>query len=328
MTYHEIAITSHNHIEANELVPKSDCASSSHDTLVYRLARPSHIFHSNHWYHLGEYYLSQINNISAYPTDSQSRNVIILVYSPAFLQHITPMTMFFLILSFRIHGGITKLTILSDSDDKQLLPVVHGRISWVRSDIYFQYRNVSQYDEQFILNKQFVRQTMTDEIMPKCFDFGGTYGYAPINTTKWFQSSEQVAYIRTAIDRMCPINRNPFPKKLMHNKLLSYQGRLVPYVQSSKKRKVVVYQRDVTRMFYRFESILRNLYAKIGDQWHIDVVFHDEQSHPCMLQQAFQGADLYVTAHGFESLGTVLVSNAVLRSHADSLIMYLQAYYL
>lgn len=274
------------------------------DTVIYRLAKPWHNFHPNHWYHLGEYFISQISNISLSGIGSSSRHVIILVNSLDFLQSITPMTIFLLALSFRIHGGISTLTFLSDVNTKQFLPLNHGHIRWVRSDIYYQYRNVSSYEDQFILKKLYPQEHFDNIVISGCYVYGGTYGYFPMYSSKWFQNSKDIALFQSSINRMCPIHRKLFPDALIQEKLLSYEGIFKPYNRSPNQLKMVIYQRDVNRKFYRFDWMLSILYTSLKDQWHIDVIFHNEDTHPCLLHLALHDADLYVTAHGYQSLGT------------------------
>ncbi|CAM9325307.1 unnamed protein product [Ectocarpus sp. 4 AP-2014] len=70
-----------------------------------------------------------------------------------------------------------------------------------------------------------------------------------------------------------------------------------------KPRKLVIYQRDRNRKLLKTEELMDELWIRLGHLgWTVKEIIHDDERHPCDLVQELAGADILLTAHGFQSM--------------------------
>ena len=97
-------------------VRESRRVTSLESTLVVQLSKPLHRFHSDHWFHIAEYYITNSDKISSNSNgtthfgssessvkQSHSGHSVVIIVAPddpIFLFRLSPMTFFFLLLSF------------------------------------------------------------------------------------------------------------------------------------------------------------------------------------------------------------------------------------
>lgn len=321
----------------------SHCSGSS--VFVYQLSNKHRRFHSNHWFHLCEYYLSRIHQIhswrdkvAAIDQQNEEEEVVVAVNSPKFLEHITPMTVFLLTLSFKYYSdSVKKVTVVFPSEQYTIFSRsntddANGNtttIVWNNQYSIFSYNNVSLYEQQYRTQKpRFQFRSKSSKV--ECATFMGSFGDYPIPSDSWFRHKVDVNRVRQSIAQMCPLVHHPIPHTLLKGHIFQWaRNRLVGLTESAPIRdkpgrfsgttsennvnvttfKLVVYQRDLNRRFVDLEGILRKLTAAQSTTpqhqyaWTIKVIRHHELIHPCVYYDVLRDADFYLTTHGFQSIG-------------------------
>lgn len=283
--------------------------SSNVNALLYVLAKPQSKFHSHHWFHLGEYYISQIENISSNVSNysNQLENIFIAVNNERFLIDISPMSIFLLSLAFC--KNTKKVTILYPKRISSSSNYSNSLIKSSNTNLIYYYINTTNYEFQFktqnAVHKSFGKSTI------ECAKYMGTYGYKPVQSDRWFLNIDNVNKFRESLSLMCPIEINPLPQSLVTSHLYPYNSAntsdLLVSSKQLKKNKLLVYQRDLNRQFSNFNDVLSQLNGALGSQWAIDVLNHNEQIHPCVYYKALQETDIFLTTHGFQSIGIIFM---------------------
>ena len=117
--------------------PMIESTHVSAETLTIKLSKPLHRFHSDHWFHIAEYYL--INNDKIICTNSKSTEdiiegkhksaiicpgpsavVIVAPEDPKFLKKLTKVAFFLLLLSFTDENMSTALVVNHDFLSQQI----------------------------------------------------------------------------------------------------------------------------------------------------------------------------------------------------------------
>ena len=84
----------------------------------------------------------------------------------------------------------------------------------------------------------------------------------------------------------------------------------------SSQRHLTIYQRDLDRRLLNIETVLeqmridlRERYKRAADvhsrekyDWTMDIIHHNESTPPCLLYRQLSRTDLFLTAHGFQSM--------------------------
>jgi hypothetical protein len=173
-----------------------------------------------------------------------------------------------------------------------------------------------------------------------------TTGGSPIDSGMWFTSGNHVTEMRKKIIRLCSCSddkcnlqsqrnllQNDQPEILISRKingtLLSRPLAIIRSLNHSLHRiesstrffgkiyRILIYERDSNRHFQNLEEILRFLSlhtetsGSIGDRgsitWNIDVLYHSDNMHPCLLHMALGEADIFLTTHGFQSTSLIFM---------------------
>jgi len=107
----------------------------------------------------------------------------------------------------------------------------------------------------------------------------------------WFPNTGDVDNFRAKIRAMCP----PDP---------AAQARSVTLNSASgQKRRLVIYQRDISRKLFNQEEavgFLQNAFPPA--QWDISVLMHVQDASPCELAHTLSSVDVLLTPHGFQSM--------------------------
>lgn len=316
-------------------ISDSNDLSTSCPSRIYVLDKPFRRFHSNHWFHLGEYYLShfvEVNNRSQNFFCNTSLDVFILVNSHYFINYMTHMSTFLLSLTF------------SDDFTRNLYivytPLLDDRINANNSSdnilinftIDTTIKSYSYSSKTPNLAEKFhVYNPILQETPPGCNATGvyiNTYGSNPIASNLWFSTHTNATpiIVRDKIKKICS-----FDHKTQYSNIDS----IIPYVHHSfeslstlrksdkimiytnvnttditihkninnKPFKMVFYQRDKNRRFINLLHVLETLHKNfdLGKSWQMKIIVHDETMNPCIIYHHLANADLFVTAHGFQS---------------------------
>jgi hypothetical protein len=173
-----------------------------------------------------------------------------------------------------------------------------------------------------------------------------TTGGSPVDSGMWFTSENHVTEMRKKITRLCScyndkcnlqsqrnLLQNDQPEILISRKingiLLSRPLAIIRSLNRSlygyesrtrslgKNYRILIYERDSNRHFQDLEEILRFLSlhtetnGSISDRdsitWDIDVLYHSDNMHPCLLHMALGEADIFLTTHGFQSTSLIFM---------------------
>eukprot|EP00752_Nemacystus_decipiens_P010141 g9037.t1 len=76
-----------------------------------------------------------------------------------------------------------------------------------------------------------------------------------------------------------------------------------------RTRKLVIYQRDRNRQLLNSEELVDELWDRVGHiGWTFTEIIHDDERHPCDLIDELAGADVLLTAHGFQSMLSIFMA--------------------
>ena len=97
------------------------------------------------------------------------------------------------------------------------------------------------------------------------------------------------------------VNMVKHPLNVFQNKPLQ-KSIAISKVDTKKKYKLVLYQRDKGRVILNSKEVISSLRQGLSeDYWDINELVHNEQRAPCELLHIINSASVLVTAHGFQS---------------------------
>jgi hypothetical protein len=173
-----------------------------------------------------------------------------------------------------------------------------------------------------------------------------TAGGSPVDSGKWFTSEKHVTEMRKKITRLCSCHDDKCDLQSQRNLLQNYQpeifisrktngsllsrplaimrslNRSLHSIVSStgsfkKVYRILIYERDSNRLFQDLEGIISFLSlhtdttTSFNDRdtitWDIDVLYHSDNMHPCLLHIALGEADIFLTTHGFQSTSLIFM---------------------
>lgn len=177
-----------------------------------------------------------------------------------------------------------------------------------------------------------------------CGIYVGSVGEAPIPTTEWFSSVRAANDLRQAALSMCGAGDNSMKQQHQQQAYPPEGDSQQNYatvdaaneITQTQQRvlRLLVYQRDLNRRFLDLEAVQAELSARnliihaaakeaerrnsrggsgsinignSGVRWEVTVLKHSEQMDPCVLIKALNQADVFLTAHGFQSTGMLPV---------------------
>jgi hypothetical protein len=302
------------------------------------IEKPLRSFHSHHWFHIGEHYLFDLKK----PKISLIEPVTIFLLAPSgrFIQQLTKVASFFLLLSlpiqFPTNRNYSMNVFLIDPTVIQkgmlkLPPIGSARklgnpklISFALNPYYLLYNSSASYNQQYQhmfdqkSSGEAVRSLLSRLNLDRstaypniCFDessFHYSIGKFPGETSNWFRDQNETMLVRTRINQYCnqipleEVIKNIESWSLSHTSMISLiSNEIMPLF------KLVVYQRDTNRKFVELESILTRIFNKMNlnqvVQWKVMIIHHTEDQHPCALHHILKDADVFLTTHGFQSMG-------------------------
>ena len=307
-------------LDANKV---RDLEARANATTLVALRKPSRRFHSNHWFHDGEYFLSMHSNAALRRIVQRDDVIIIMANEAKFVRQLTNVAAFLLLLA------------LSPDDSARRLDVYEPAYLSVRVDADDnRWGSFASYGPGFIYDRgaapeehfkavAFGARNGQDKVCHcgKLVDF---VGKKPTRSSQWFRSHAEVADMRAKAASICARASNltlldPLGATLKvwpgerERHLTGNAGGPPPvqqYLAGSRALKLVVYQRNSNRKFSDLDALLQHLSAGlhgvrgIGDDkyhWKIHVLMHDENMQPCLLYHALADADLFLTTHGFQA---------------------------
>ena len=203
----------------------------SAETLTIKLSKPLHRFHSDHWFHIAEYYL--INNDKIICTNSKSTEdiiegkhksaiicpgpsavVIVAPEDPKFLKKLTKVTFFLLLLSFTDENISTALVVNHDFiSQPHISRTVFGNIvslrylRWIHflppPVVFLQYDIMKPINERFLAPSELTHKFFSENVKTLSPMNSFNTGDIPNNSDRWFTSKDQVRRFRSKIHHLC-----------------------------------------------------------------------------------------------------------------------------
>ena len=211
--------------------PMIESTHVSAETLTIKLSKPLHRFHSDHWFHIAEYYL--INNDKIICTNSKSTEdiiegkhksaiicpgpsavVIVAPEDPKFLKKLTKVAFFLLLLSFTDENMSTALVVNHDFlSQPHISRTVFGNIvsqpylRWLHflppPVMLLQYDIMKPINERFLAPSELTHKLFSENM--KIFSPMNSFntGDVPNSSDRWFTSKDQVRRFRSKIHHLC-----------------------------------------------------------------------------------------------------------------------------
>lgn len=319
-----------------------DCEHSHATTAIIYMQKPRRPFHGNHWYHIGEYYLSRHKQIQTMLHNTSYTNVVLLTHDTKLTRMMTKFTFFLSALSVSLHDGsdrihklqnielfspltkskikdLKQLQLNCDSNRNRSDFCINTPFIWQGGGPLYRYSGFSHNngDAGAIQSSPPVRATSS---RCRCGHYVGSIGAYPIETTHWFaqNTTKDTAALRNAAMRMCRhYNGTTMRSNDNGGSSGSGDGSMIQQYQKavlsgtsghSRTYKLLIYERDKNRRFADLLGTIKAITAALGSQssakWSIDILNHREGSEPCAIHNALRGADIFLTAHGFQCTGT------------------------
>jgi hypothetical protein len=159
----------------------------------------------------------------------------------------------------------------------------------------------------------------------ECGVYVGAVGEAPIPTAEWFDSELEADSLRRTALEMCAdrddSNSGTDSSPTADERAVA-DTRVERTSTGERVLRLLIYQRDLNRRFSDLAVLESELHARnnliIHGQptynnyttnsdgavrWEVSVWRHSEEASPCALIKALNGADVFLTAHGFQSTG-------------------------
>ncbi|CAM9549735.1 unnamed protein product, partial [Chrysoparadoxa australica] len=282
-------------------------------TVVLALSEPYRNFDSNHWFHIGEYYLSRHEIVDPWlPANS---TVYILAPNETFVDKLVLVTFFFLLLAFTdtsTHAvKVMPREAFAGYVARDVLALDTRRI---RSLCAWD-SNLSVFKSMYRVNGEGTMMAMgglgevtelSREVGPvgegeegegtcTCSRYIGDFGSAPIERGFWFGSDDVVLATRERIDMLCG--------GMVRTKMRESKARGGREGNSTNRtHRLVIYQRNKSRRLRDSEAVQSSLKELLGGGWEVVLLLHDDATHPCGLYRQLHDADVLLTPHGFQSM--------------------------
>jgi len=266
-------------------------------TILFALRKPQRRFHSNHWFHDGEYFLAkQSSELTSVVASGDT--ILVMANEVKFVQQLTPMAAMLILLALSPDGSASRLEFFEPSFlyKRKLADGKWG--SFASYGPGFVYDSKAPMLDRFSSAKFGSRgSSMGRGKSCYCGKFVGGLGKAPTGSSRWFTSASQITNMRAKVLHLCSMNPNS---------TTSTFGTAGSSKTDTRLFKLVIYDRNSNRRFLHLDAILTRLKAELEPhRWKIVMVTHDEGMHPCTLQNVLSDADVYLTTHGFQATALI-----------------------
>lgn len=275
--------------------------------LILSLQHPQRPFHGNHWFHFGEYYLSQRRYLQAHLvthiSSVQFNHIYIVTIDKKIFQMATSFTFFLLLLTLPSEYQQLPVSFVYTTDDLHLLDHHQPWSADSTMERFCPFQKVQVQKESFHFQNGIITASTSNKFKAIEGYYIGSIGSVPISSTEWFRNQDEVASLRTSLQSVCAVDTSTST---------TVQGIAAQGVAGSKA-KVVIYQRNEQRKLLNLiETFLQSnqsQYSILRDKMDVEVIVHDENRDPCSLCNALQHADVLITSHGFQLTGKLKLSS-------------------
>ena len=306
----------HKHIDFG--VPQCGCRreevrthsfETAQNTTVISMRSPSRRYHSNHWFHIGEHFLS-MHHSSALKSVVRAGDTLILVANDAkFVKDMTFMSAFLILIALAPGEGCADGSIRHSRLEVYEPSSMHPQ--QVKGGGAFYWSSFASYSPSITLDMSgpvgghFRRIDLLEHASEEvsagrqchCGKLISSLGAEPVPSSKWFSSEESVREIKDKVHALCAKYPPAEGSTSLLRRYREGQGDLV----------LTVYERDISRHFANLDSMMEQLSMRLDARWGIDILYHDEGMHPCQLHAALRHTTLYLTTHGFQSTAVMFM---------------------
>jgi len=296
---------------------------SALETTLVALPKPKRRFHSNHWFHDGEYFLSMHAHPALRAIVANGDSIIILANEIKFVRQLTNMAAFILALALGpLDGSLKRLEVFEPAyldiklDDEG---IKWGSFSSYGAGFVFRPGALAPGKSSFFTPSFGERIWSSSSSSPlsaaaassggggggggggveegvrdgrgktcRCGKLVDFVGRTPVSSTKWFRGES---------GRGDDLNEVAG----MKHKIDALCGKIAPNASKPLKLKMLVYQRNANRKFENLPLLLQQLKRALGSSWTIESFQHSEDLQPCALRAALADSLVYLTTHGFQS---------------------------
>jgi len=250
-------------------------------TSLVALRKPKSRFHSNHWFHNGEYFLSMHSSQALASVVSHGDSLIVLANEVKFVKKLTAASAFLLFLALSPDGSAKRLEVHEPTYLSVRVDAA-GR-KW---GSFSSYGPGFIYDrhQQFFSTPAFGERTLGHSSKTcNCGKLVDFVGRSPTKSSQWFKSNFEAQAMRSKIESICPQSTGK---------------------NSSSTHTLIVYQRNDNRKFRDMEGLVEALRQQLHQQqqkWQVKAVTHSEDLQPCELYALFADCDLLLSTHGFQN---------------------------
>jgi hypothetical protein len=262
---------------------------------------PIRNFDGNHWFHIGEYYLSRARfateMIAKHTnlTSSTDHTLYLFTSNIPFFQNITPFTFFLLVLTFwnpsvqiiRL-GYLPQLLIPKIGNSLQ---IATATISYEFSLPYFLTHPHSPFHQYNLPNSTYFFHSPISGI------YLGSLPNTPIHTSKWFPSIEDSQLVLKKAQYLCHSYREKEKETLPQT--------------TPRRLQILIYQRNFIRKILNLSTFLSTLFTTdpiLTRNYNLKIQYHDDNNQEiCQLYSQFQQTNILITTHGFQLTGIVII---------------------
>ena len=265
-----------------------------------RKAKVGGTFKGNHWFHMAEYYLSQVRRFDHRTRNVSNATFYVVASEYKMFNFISEMGMFLLSLAFT-NGDPYELILVHPSSLPSLEHSLDNHMkgnhtSFASKGPMYSYSPFLKQASNLQGGLRFLSRSKDYACI--CGEYLGEVGEEPVDRNKWFNDEHEANDMRDKINKFCG-----------------------GYVHTDKIEKVhrnigkhlSIYQRDLDRRILNIKAVKEqiskslDMYAK--SDWTIEIVRHNELISPCRLYQQLLDTDVYLTTHGFQSLLLLFLPN-------------------
>lgn len=291
----------------------SSSVNRAENTTIVQIKKPKRRFHSNHWYHMGEYVLSQHRNAEVTGVVRTGDTIVFIANEVKFVNQLTFASAFFILLALSSSEGCTDGSIRKTRIEFYEPAYVYKRASAPSAE----WGSFSSYGPSVILDmsksdgQQFKRINLLEHVQEEinsgrqchCGKLISSVGYFPTPSSRWFKTALEINEMKDKMQAFCSTD--------VHNEAATlsetYPRRSGTNKVEGKVLKMTVFERDSNRHFTDLALILGELDSKLDEKWSISTVRHDEDMQPCELYHELHKTDVFLTTHGFQSTALVFL---------------------
>lgn len=260
-------------------------------------------YEGSHWFHMAENFLTQHSLVA----QTNASRVFFSFDNAAFVPQLSAMTRMMVALG-TVSSKSPTLHYAHLGEADSVLPLMAPGQAFVLRPSEVAVESVVALGDRVGLEGKFKEDSTSSKESRNrgvrsnntCVKYMGTIGgkWPTPQRGHWFPHPSDIAIFRGKIRQWCGGD----------------VARLPPRVKTQGgKRKLVIYQRDLSRRLDNQRSALEMLRTALpASEWDVSVIMHTKDRSPCSLALALRDTDVLLTPHGFQSMLLLLLPRPAL----------------